>query len=482
MPLPANQFGQTEAQHLLRRAGFSATPDTVKQVLGDGLDATLKRWFSKPVAMPVPDETEELVEEAVEMQAMIRRTDDQKKKNMMRRQLREQNKEAYQEYGIRWLQFAGEPRLSVQEKYVMFLQDIFVVGRDAVRGTGYLFKHQNLLRRDGFGSYRDLAKAVSRSPAMIRYLNLDKSYKKAPNENFARELFELFTLGEGNYTEQDIKEAARAFTGYRLGATDFRFAPGQHDGGVKTVFGETGRFDGDDVIDIVYRQPAAHEFVPRELVRFYLTEEPLPGAYTRDLGRAWRMRSFNMSYLLKKFFGSQLFYAPECRGNMIKSPVHYYLGLCQDLNLDVAPFPGPVLGSLRSMGQEFYNPPNVRGWVGGKHWINATTLAARRHLAKRLFDPINEDKLNADDYVELEAARAAGRAEFVVSRERLKTIAREDPDFIVDHFCSYFLPRSPNKDMRAKLVNHLKVPPGEKQHHVKDVILVLLQSPQYQLS
>ncbi|MEM9227094.1 MAG: DUF1800 family protein, partial [Verrucomicrobiota bacterium] len=318
-------------------------------------------------------------------------------------------------------------------------------------------------------------------PAMIRYLNLDRSSKKAPNENFARELFELFTLGEGNYSEADIKEAARAFTGYRLGQGEFRFAPYNHDNGLKSVFGQTGHFSGDQVIDIVFQQRAAESFIPRELVRFYLTEESLPEPFVRDLGRAWKKKSYDMAYLLKKFFGSKLFYAPEFRANMIKSPVQYYIGLCQDLKLDVAPFPGQVLGSLRSMGQEFSNPPNVRGWVGGKQWINATTLAARRQLAKRLFSPINEKSLNADDYVELEAARAAGRAEFVITDERLANIANKDPEFIVNHFCSYFLAEPPTSVFREKLVQFLKTSKKSSTDRVETVLLVILQSPQYQL-
>jgi len=333
----------------------------------------------------------------------------------------------------------------------------------------------------GMRAYPALAKGVSRSPAMIYYLDLQRSNKQSPNENFARELFELFTLGEGNYSEKDIKQAARAFTGYRVKEQAFFFAKHQHDDGEKTVFGQTGNYSGDDVIDLVYRQPAAQSFVPREVIRFYLTEQDLPEPFLRELGRYWQAHDFDMAYLLRKFFSSRAFYAPEYRGNMIKSPTQYYLGLCQDMNLDVCPIPSLVLNQLKAMGQPFYSPPNVRGWVGGRHWINSTTLSARRRLAQRIFDPLDEDKLNADDALRLRAARDAGRGEFLVSEERLKTIAAENPDYIVNHFCKYFLPVEPTKSYRDQLVNHIKQGKRQKEKLVKEVLLVILQSPQYQL-
>ncbi len=480
-PIPHKQWGKDEAAHLLRRAGFSATPDRVNAIHEQGLQATLAQWFTQPSAMPMPKQTAEAEETYARMNALIRNSDDEEEKREMRRLQRMAQNDSYDDYAVRWLDIASRSNFSPQEKYVMFLQDIFVVARAKERHTNRLFEHQNLLRMQGMGEYPTLAKAVSRSPAMIYYLDLHRSRKASPNENFARELFELFTLGEGNYTEQDIKEAARAFTGYRIKENAFFMAKRDHDDSPKSIFGETGNFSGDDVIDLVYRQPEAQSFVPREMVLFYLTDRNLPDDFYRELGRLWHAHNYDMAYLLQKFFSSRAFYAPEFRGNLIKSPTQYYIGLCQDMNLDVCPLPGMVLNQLNAMGQPFYNPPNVRGWVGGRHWINATTLSARRSLAKRLFSPIDESELNADDVLRLSAAREAGRGRFQVTEDRLRTIAAENPEYIVHHFCKFFLPVWPTQSYRDQLVRHLQKPNQKKELLVKEVLLAILQSPQYQL-
>ncbi len=479
--VPPDQWGEKETRHLLRRAGFSSTPEEVENTRSRGLDATLEAWFSTPTPMPEPQEVLEYTEESSQMEAMVRETKDPEKKREIRREQRKLRGEAYQDYGIRWLQFARQPATSPQEKYVLFLQNIFVVGRQSVPQTDLLFDHQDLLRMKGFGSYRDLAKAVSRSPAMIKYLNLDRNTKSAPNENFARELFELFTLGEGNYSEKDIKEAARAFTGYRVGKDGFRFSGKHHDDGMKTVFDKTGRFNGDDVIDLVYQQPAAQTFVPREMVHFYLSEQPLPEPFIRELGRVWRMHNFDMSTLLQTFFRSRIFYAPEYRMNLIKSPVQFYVGVFQDAKLDIPPLPSRTLSRLRSMGQEFYNPPNVRGWVGGRHWINATTLEARRQLTRTLFWGINEDKLNADELRDLKAARAAGHTDFNISSSDLKYLYGQPPEYVVNHLCRLFLTEMPSEAFRQQLEAHIARAEGGKYRSTREVIQTILQTPQYQL-
>ncbi|QYY34456.1 DUF1800 domain-containing protein [Ruficoccus sp. ZRK36] len=479
--IPTDQWGTQEIQHLLRRAGFASNPEQVKEVRARGLEATLKKWFSKATPMTEPQETLMASEGMVQMRSMIRETEDPKEKNELRRKQREMNINSYRDYGIRWLQFARQPEYSPQEKYVMFLQDIFVVGRQAVQETGQLYDHQALLREQGLGSYPELAKQVSRSPAMIKYLNLNRNTKRAPNENFARELFELFTLGEGNYTEKDIKEAARAFTGYRYGDEGFKFIPNQHDNGEKTVFGQTGNFGGDEVIDIVYQQEAAQTFVPRELIAFYLTEDPLPESYVSELGQLWKAHGFDMSYLLITFFSSRAFYAPEFRGNLIKSPVQYYLGMCQDMDLDVVPLASRTLGFLRSMGQEFYNPPNVRGWVGGRHWINATTLEARRQLTRSLFWGINEEKLNADQVQDIKAARAEGYTRFSISGKEMVAMYQKGAPTVVNELCLQLFSKPLNNDFQKRLEDYLAKAENGKYHSTRDVILTLLQCPQYHL-
>jgi uncharacterized protein (DUF1800 family) len=318
---------------------------------------------------------------------------------------------------------------------------------------------------------------------MIQYLDLQESKKDAPNENFARELFELFVLGEGNYTEKDIKEAAKAFTGYRQRFGEFFFVPNQHNTSRKTVFGRSGNFTGDEVIDLAYALPAAGQFLPHEMVRFYLSEDPLPPEVLAPLGTWWHSQHYNLRALAHRFFGSRLFFESSYRGNYIKSPVQFYLGLVQDLQLDVAPLARRVLGSLRQMGQTLFTPPNVRGWVGGRNWINSATLSARRQLVQSFFYPINEANLNADEQAEFKAARADGHTHFTVDPEHLKAFANLSADEAANRFINTFLPLKVDDTFRAQIRDFLNVSGSPAQHNerVRNAAVTLLQSPEYQL-
>ena len=331
----------------------------------------------------------------------------------------------------------------LRQKWVLFLSDIYVVGFDKVHNPPFLYRHFDILSRGGLGPAPALAKAVSRSPAMMLYLDLAQSRREAPNENFARELFELFLLGEGNYSENDIKEAARAFTGYRLrpATGEVFLVPGQHDNGPKTVFGHTGNLTGDDVIDLAYGLPAAGAFLPHELVKFYLSDTMLPPEHLHALGDAWRTEGgYDLRWLARRFFGSRLFFAPEFRGDLIKSPIQYYLGMVGDLDLDVMPLPRFVLNPLRQMGQTLFTPPNVRGWVGGRAWINSASLAARRTMVELLFTPLDEEKLNADEQLDLAAAHANGVDRFTVADQRLEPLLHLPPVTVITGLETDFVP------------------------------------------
>ncbi|HWL17109.1 MAG TPA: DUF1800 family protein, partial [Opitutus sp.] len=326
-----------------------------------------------------------------------------------------------------------------------------------------------------------LTKAVSRSPAMVRYLDLDRSVAEAPNENFARELFELFVLGEGHYAEADIKEAARAFTGYRGQAAtgEFRLVRQRHDAGRKTIFGRTGRFTGDDVIDLAYAQPAAATFLPGELARFYLSDRPLPPEMLPTLGERWREQRFELRALALTFFRSRAFFAPEYRGNFIKSPVQFYLGALQDLELEVTPLTRFTLNPLRQMGQQLFQPPNVRGWVGGRSWINSTTFAARRNLVQQLFVPLREDTLNADDVRALAEARKAGRERFTVGDDWFERWSGQPADQTVGRLAQRFLAAPLPRHASQVLVEFLDRRTAGTAR--RDAIAALLQLPEYQL-
>ncbi|WP_442887253.1 DUF1800 domain-containing protein [Congregicoccus parvus] len=422
-PLPASAWDAGAARHLLQRIGFSATDAAVREALAAPLDASLKRAFtpSPPLAeTPSMEKLRTLLESLQGVDAAHRRT--------RRDEVRDLERAGYEEFGIAWLERASAPVHSAWEKYVLFLQDVFVVAFSKVRNPVLLHRHQQTLRAGGAGSYSDLCKAVVRSPAMILYLDLQTSKAGAANENFARELFELFTLGEGAYTESDIKEAARAFTGWGVRDGESVFRRRAWDAGPKTVFGRTGAWTGDDIVDLVFERPAAATFLPRELVRFYLTDRAVDESYLEALGALWRESGYDLQTLLVRFFGSRFFFSPEFRGDQITSPTQFLLGMLQDLELDVAPFPRVTLGALRQMGQPFFNPPNVRGWLGGRHWINSATLAARRQLVDTLCTPLDKARLNGDELAALERAQAADKANVTVADPLavLRRISAED--------------------------------------------------------
>jgi len=483
-PLPATEWNEDAARHLLRRTGWSARPEAVTLTLKEGLTATLERLFpsTAPAEFPKPKLITNLQEDTPDFAQRLR-TAAPEDKRLLQKEARDRSQQAMADMAVRWLQFAAVPARAAVEKWTLFLSDIYVVSFEKVHNAALLYLHHAALRNHSLGSAPALTRAVSRSPAMVQYLDLQESKKDAPNENFARELFELFLLGEGHYTEQDIKDAARAFTGYRQRFGEYFFVPRQHDNGRKTVFGHTGNFSGNNIIELAYAQPAARTFLPGEMVRFYLTEEPLPAAQLQALGDEWRKNHYDLRALALRFFGSRLFFDASYRCNYIKSPVQFYLGLVQDLQLDVAPLPRPLLGALRQMGQALFIPPNVRGWLGGRHWINSSTLSARRQLVQSLFSPINEALLNADEQAELAAARTEGRSHFTLDPERLKSYDGLSAEQTADRLIDTFLPGKVDAAFRLEVRrflsdNGLKAKPLER---LRLAAVTLLQSPEYQL-
>lgn len=479
-PLPASEWDEAAARHLLRRIGWTATPAETARALADGPAETLKRYFSAPHPFAKPALMAQLEADGPELLRGIARGDAEQRR-LAAQDARERSREAIADMTIQWLQLAAKPDRAPFEKWCLFLQDVWVVGTDKVKNAALVYLHQDMIRRTALSTGPLLAKAMSRSPAMIVYLDLQQSKAEAPNENFARELFELFTLGEGNYTETDIKQAARAFTGYRQVAGRYTFQRRQHDTGTKTIFGETANFDGDGVIDLVFRQKAAGTFIPREMVKFYLSETPLPTEYTDAIGDGWAKHDYKFGALLGAFFCSRLFYAEEFRGNFIKSPLQYYLGLAQDLDLTPPPLARQVIGALRSMGQMPYNPPNVRGWVGGRNWINSATLATRRSVANAMLNPLNEATLNADEVFELDVAATNGVANFTLSPERLDAWAKLPAADAARALLDLALPAQPDPVLASELTAFLAKGTAAPRARVRTALTTLLESPDYQL-
>ncbi len=486
-PLPATAWDAEAARHLLRRAGWTARREDVERAQREGLAATLDRLFpAAPAPFSEPVQVARFAEEVPAYAERERLAQTPEERRLIQRERREHAQTALQDMSLRWLAYAAQPANAAFAKWTLFLSDIYVVGFDKVPNPPFIYQHFDLLARQGLGPAPALAKAVSRSPAMMLYLDLNQNRREAPNENFARELFELFVLGEGNYTEADIKEAARAFTGYRLrpATGEVLFVAAQHDDGPKTVFGHTGALRGDDVIDLAYGLPAAGAFVPHEMVKFYLADTMLPAEHLRALGDSWRTEGgYDLGWLARRFFGSRLFFAPEFRGEFIKSPIQFYLGMVQDLDLDIVPLARFVLNPLRQMGQVLYTPPNVRGWVGGRAWVNATSLAARRTLVELLFNPLDERKVNADEQLELVAAHTNGADRFTVADATLQPLTALAAPAAVETLETDYLPVASEPSFAASLADFIAAGqnPAEHLRRVRRATITLLQSPEYQL-
>lgn len=483
-PLPLTHWNTETAAHLLRRIGYSATPTRVQQALNGPISKTLEQAFGTVKPNTKSLELSKFETEFFDRSTEANRLKDREERQIAQRNIRRESDHFFRQYAVEWYRFARDEANSPQEKFVTFLHDVFVIEQRKIREPFTLFNYEQTLREGIQLNYPDLCKRVSREPAMVRYLDLHQSSARKPNENFARELFELFILGEGNYTENDIKEAARAFTGYRIKKrTEFAYYNKIHDHSPKTVFDKTGPWTGDDIIDLAFEKPTARTYLIQELLKFYLTDDDLPHPdYIRALGDLWAARNFNLKYLIQTVFQSRLFHHPAYRGNLVKSPIHFYLGLCQDLQIDVTPFSGRTLHAMRTMGQNFYNPPNVRGWLYGQNWINSTTISGRRQLVDYLFTPVNEKRLNGNDKKALKAARENNHANFQVTADRLGKLMKLDPEGIADHLTTYFITAPSRDTYRPAIIKMIEEnKDGKPYWNLRNTVIGLLQSPAYNL-
>jgi uncharacterized protein (DUF1800 family) len=296
-----------------------------------------------------------------------------------------------------WLKQMAEPARATREKLTLFLHGHFATSFEKVRSPHLLYQQNSLFREKGYGMWSDLVLGVAQDPAMLLCLDGAKSRAEAPNENFARELFELFTLGEGNYTEKDIQESARAFTGWGIGADkgkkgglqrgsypSFKNVPKWHDAGAKTIFGETGNFDGSDVVRLALAQAAAPRWIAQKLWRFY-AGWPAPEPLLKELVKEWQTLKGQIRPFLMAIWTNPNFYDPVRSADRVKSPTEWLVGLCRQLG---RPLPAPVLSShaLSLLGQNLFEPPNVKGWDGGIAWINTSSISRRYEYGSWLVD------------------------------------------------------------------------------------------------
>lgn len=378
---------QLNNQHLLWRAGFGPMAEDFLQITTATPQSYVTALFraseKKPGYIDVADNALKGLamglEEAGKEQKRQLSQEDKKK-------FREQSKEDIKSLNLTWLHEMVNSRQQLREKMSLFWH-----GHFASRNLNILYQQQllDIIRRNALGNFGDLLTEVSKSAAMINFLNNNQNRKGHPNENFAREVMELFTLGRGNYSENDIKEAARAFTGW--GATlggEYVFRKFQHDSGNKTVLGKTGNWAGEDILAILLEQKQTAFFITRKIYRFFVNEQADENIVT-VLAERFYQSNYNIAALMKDIFTSDWFYDTKNIGSKIKSPVELIAGIQRVLPMELE---NPEIQLLlqRLLGQLLFYPPNVAGWPGGKNWIDSSSLMLRLRIPQLLY---NDDEL-----------------------------------------------------------------------------------------
>jgi uncharacterized protein (DUF1800 family) len=382
---PAGALTVESATHLLNRTGFGATPAEIAPLLplnrAQAVDLLLHETRADPV-LPLPAWPEGYL---VPPRPLPKDPAAEKAARQAYDMTINQRRQDLLHWWYAEMIVTDSP---FTERMVLFWHGHFTSSLDKVNVADLLQQQNLLFRREAFGSFRELVHAVARDPAMLVYLDGEGSVKAHPNENFGRELMELFTLGEGNYTEQDVREVARAFTGWRVDHATGRasFDPKRHDDGAKTILGLTGRWDGDQAIDIILSRPQTARFIVTELWREFVSPSPDPRA-VEDLAAQFRGDDYQLRPLLRTLLLTDEFWAPSQWGTLVKSPVELAVGTARLLGVDPSAA-AQVASAVQPMGEQLFNPPTVKGWPSGDAWLTSATLVARESALRRLPVPL----------------------------------------------------------------------------------------------
>jgi uncharacterized protein (DUF1800 family) len=387
-PLPANEWNATTAAHLINRAGFGGNPQDIENLRQMGLDAAVS-WFvdydKRYDSAPPPDWAHPDPAQSARHQAYEKATDPETKR-MLQQQENIAINAQMADLRYWWLRRMALGPRPFQEKMTLFWHGHFATSFEKVRMPYFLWLQNETIRQNALSTFNQLLTAVSEDPAMLRYLDGATSNKAHPNENFAREVMELFALGEGHYTEQDIQQAAKAYTGWGLDKDQMRYEyhRANHDDGPKTVFGQTGNYTGEDVLGLICAQPQCAKFIAEKVWRFFAQDQP-PQPVVDALASTFQKQNLDIKSLMRTVFLSKEFYAPEVIRAQIKSPVQWLIAATHQLH---APLPTQAMSlvMLSMLGQELFQPPNVKGWDGGIAWITTNNLLNRDNFAAALVE------------------------------------------------------------------------------------------------
>src|SRR5215471_8566858 len=438
-----------------------------------------------------------------------------------------------QRLGVWWATRMLTTKRPLEEKLTLFWHGHFATGDAKVRDYRMMLRQNEMLRRNAEGALGALLVGILKDPAMLVYLDNGENVKAHPNENFGRELLELFTMGVGHYTERDVREAARAFTGWTNDVLDFRFDQAQHDFGEKTFLGRMGPLDGTDIIDRILAQEATGEFVAAKLYRYFVRDDVSP-ALKAELGRSFKAGGYQIKPLLKRMFLSKDFYSQPSMATQIKSPVVLVISTYRKIGLRELPTV-PDFGRLTgALGQTLFDPPNVAGWAGGRTWITPATLMQRGNLFRDVLFASEKnfrapDRLMPATYARVgdnlargmnvtEATKeGTGDAEsnaqvdrdedyntryasyrgYLMAFERTKPIPRRVADLslvsmvstahadtaeaIVDHFAKRFLSVPLSSKDRSVFVDFMRGKSVTSENDLRELLYLVLSTPEYQL-
>lgn len=472
-------------QHLLWRSAFgpmaenAASLDTISQ---KSLWALLVKTSSKPV-----EKIEVTKNPADEyMMDMTNPKEIQKALNdpEVRRKVREQSREDLKSLNTRWLNKMINSEAQLREKMSLFWH-----GHFACRSQNGFFQQEllQIIRSNALGSFADMLKAVSKSPAMLQFLNNQQNKKSHPNENFAREVMELFTMGRGNYTENDVKEAARAFTGWSFDVKgEFVFRKNQHDIGSKTFLGKTGNFDGDDILDMLLEDKQTADYISRKMYRYFVNEN-IHEADQQWLSIRFYGNNYDILKLLEDMYTSDWFYNEQHMGTKIKSPVELLVGIRRLLPMTLENDQSQLLFQ-RALGQILFFPPNVAGWPGGKNWIDSSSLMLRLRIPQILSANDALDIMpKADDDVQMgqmemavkkiRTAIKGGTAtiDWVSVNKIFENVKREK---LLDKIADTVLQ---TKGQVSNTVLDKYINTENRENYIKSAVINLMATPEYQL-
>lgn len=460
----ANSLQNT--MHLYYRAGFGCSYADAEKISHHSIEKMVRDYFksataNKPITAAVFSYPENFKSLAAEEKKAV-----QKEKELQKHNL-----------NIAWLTRFSDPETQLRERLTLFWH-----GHLACRVDNPMQMQElnNIQRTFALESFRDLLLAVSKSAAMLEFLNNQQNKKNHPNENFAREVMELFTIGRGNYTETDIRESARAFTGWQHDkAYNFAFNPKNHDSGPKTFMGQTGNFTGEDIIDILLSKPATAHYLATKIYLYLVGDVANPGEI-QEMADLYFNSAYNTGELVRHILSADWFYNKGNIGNKIKSPVEFIAILNKTFQVTYTD-PKSLFYLQQLLGQTLFNQPNVSGWAGGRAWIDTSSLLFRMKipsviLNSGLIEFQGKHDPEEEALIALQKKTPSQLQKKITSVVNWDDLIKTFPASISQtNLITYLLPSGLNQHERSHLLN---TDPAD----LKGVIVQLISTPEYQLS